>query len=247
VQFGDIFNSLAIDPTGTLYAVAAGYVGTTPFATTADVFVLSSTDKGTTWTQPHKIVTDVAAHMMPAATTGPQAGQLAVGYFRSTNGKTDPTDKTAKWTYSVAESTNATAGEAAAYQTADLNPGFVYHSGAICNLGLLCTSGRELADFTSAVTDSDGCPIFVFGGDPSGSTFAFVGRQSFGCFTVAAAAATGPASTASVAPKATTGSKLPATGSSFPRLPLGAGFGGLAAAAAWLRRRTRAPRAGVSG
>ena len=39
VQFGDIFNDLVIDPGGNLYAVAAGYIGTTPFAKTADIFL----------------------------------------------------------------------------------------------------------------------------------------------------------------------------------------------------------------
>lgn len=237
VQFGDIFNSLAIDPSGTLYAVAAGYVGTTKFATTADVFVLSSSDKGATWTKPRKIVTDAAAHMMPSVTTGPQAGQLAVGYFRTTNGATDPNDANAKWTYTVAESTNAAAGDAATYTTADVNNGFVYHSGVICNLGILCTSGRELADFTSAATDTDGCPMFAFGGnpDPNAGTSAFFVKQSSACF--AAAAAT-PATTAAPAAVKTAApaKSLPATGSSFPYLPIAALAAAGAGSMAWLRR-----------
>lgn len=239
VQFGDIFNSLVIDPSGTLYAVAAGYVGTTKFATTADVFVLSSTDKGATWSQPRKIVTDVAAHMMPAATAGLQGGQLAVGYYRTTNGSTDPNDPNAKWTYTVAESTNASAGNAATYTTADVNSGFVYHSGIICNLGILCTSGRELADFTSAAVDADGCPMFAFGGnpDPNAGTSAFFAKQSTGCFAAAAAAAATTTTTAPAAATKAASGALPATGSSFPYLPIAALLAGAAATLAWVRRR----------
>ncbi len=72
-----------------------------------------------------------------------------------------------------------------------MNPGFVYHSGDICNLGILCgaapgqPSDRSLLDFTSVALDSHGCELFTFAGNPQGDskgTFNFVTRQLTGCF-----------------------------------------------------------------
>jgi hypothetical protein len=198
VQFGDIFNDLAIDGAGNLYAVGAGAVGTTPFPSTTNVYVLTSTDHGQHWTAPMMIDTPSAAHMLPAAIGGPQAGQLMIGYFRTVNGVTDPNSLSGKWTYSTAESTDATAAKPT-FTYRDVNPGFVYHNGQICNAGVLCglpnePSDRSLLDFTSAALDSHGCVLFTFAGNPTGTpttnsstnTYNYVTRQLVGCFASAA-------------------------------------------------------------
>ena len=255
VQFGDIFNALTIDGAGNLYAVGAGYVGTKTFATTANVYLFSSTDHGKQWSGPRLVGQTDAAHMLPAAVGGAQAGQLAIGYFRTTNGKTNPNDTAAKWTYGTAESTNATASTPT-FRYADIRPGFIYHSGEICNLGLLCglvpggPSDRSLLDFTSVTVDANGCPIFTFAGNPAGvakGTNNFVSRQVTGCFPLLAAStppvtarpATTPTPAASTAPAtaaAPPGSgALAATGSS-PWLPA-AGLLLLGSALAVARRR----------
>jgi hypothetical protein len=201
VQFGDIFNDLAIDGAGNLYALGAGYVDTAPpAAPTADVFLFSSTDGGQTWTGPRQVNTDRGAHMLPAAVGGPQAGQLAIGYFRTTNGVTNPNDINGAWTYTVTESTDAADAKAADFVTADMQPGRIFHSGDICNSGILCGtpapgagSDRSLLDFTQATVDGDGCPIFTFGGNPDGvskGTNNFVSKQTSGCFATTVAATT---------------------------------------------------------
>jgi hypothetical protein len=77
----------------------------------------------------------------------------------------------------------------------DVNPGFIYHHGQICNAGILCgapgqPSDRSLLDFTSAALGSRNCPVFTFAGNPTGSprknsskkTFNYVTRQLEGCF-----------------------------------------------------------------
>jgi hypothetical protein len=195
VQFGDIFNDLAIDGAGNLYAVGTGYIGTKAYDTVTHVYVLSSSDHGKTWTKPFELSTPNAADMMPAAVGGPQAGQLAIGYFRTINGKTSPGDTADKWTYSTAESTDATSSHPS-FSYADVNPGYSYHNGDICNLGILCgnvpgqPADRSLADFTSAAIDAQACPLFTFAGNPTGkpggndhtNTFNFVTRQLTGCF-----------------------------------------------------------------
>ena len=190
VQFGDIFNDLAVDGGGNLYVVGTGFVGTTPFANSANVYLFRSSDRGQKWQGPTLLGSISAAHMLPAATGGARAGELAIGFFRTVNGVTDPNDAHAKWTYSTAETTNATASRPG-FLYRDVNPGFVYHSGDICNQGILCGTvpgqpgDRSLLDFTSAAVDSHGCALFTFAGNPEGvgkGTWNYVTRQQTGCF-----------------------------------------------------------------
>jgi hypothetical protein len=195
VQFGDIFNDLAIDGAGNLYVVGDGFIGHKPFATTAHLYVFHSTDHGKRWSAPVELSTPHAADMLPAAVGGPRAGELAIGYFRTINGKTNPNDTSAKWTYSTAESRDATAARPR-FRYADVRPGYDYHNGDICNLGILCgtvpggPSDRSLLDFTSATLDRRGCPLFTFAGNPHGSpgnngssnTYDYVARQVSACF-----------------------------------------------------------------
>jgi hypothetical protein len=212
VQFGDIFNDLALDGAGNLYVIGTGAIGTTAFPATANSYLFSSTDHGQHWSKPVKLSTPSSATMLPAAVAGPQAGQLAIGYFRTINGKTDPNDSADRWTYSTAETANATAASPT-FTYADVNPGFSYHNGEICNLGILCgdvpggPSDRSLLDFTSATLDPHACPLFVFAGNPTGSpnnndssnTNNFVTRQLTGCF--ASTASTSPPATSHKKPK----------------------------------------------
>jgi hypothetical protein len=170
--------------------VGDGFVNTP--SNTATTWFLKSTDGGQHWTPPVQLDSPHSAYTLPAAIGGPQAGQLAIGYFRTINGKTDPNDTSDVWTYSTAESTNANgAGPTFAY--GDVNPGYAYHTGEICNLGILCgtvpggPSDRSLLDFTSVTLDSSGCPLYVFAGntpqsEAAGQTWNFVTRQTTGCF-----------------------------------------------------------------
>jgi hypothetical protein len=202
VQFGDIFNDLAIDGAGNLYAVGAGAVGTKQFPSTTNVYVLSSTDHGQHWSAPVMLDTTSSAQMLPAAVGGPRAGQLAIGYFRTTNGVTDPNSLSGKWTYATAETGNATTANPS-FTYRDVRTGYTYHNGQICNAGVLCgapnqSSDRSLLDFTSAALDSHYCPLFTFAGNPTGTpttnsstnTYNYVTRQLVGCFATTAATTT---------------------------------------------------------
>ena len=196
VQFGDIFNSLAVDGAGDLYAVASGFVGRTAYAPTANVFIFSSTNHGRSWTGPTRLTGTTEADMLPAAVGGPRAGDLSIGYFRTINGVTNPNNTAARWTYEVATSHNATAARpgfaSGPVSGTDRSP-FVYHIGDICNAGILCgiapgsPGDRSLLDFTSATLGPDLCPLFTFAGNPSGTndgahTDNYVARQRSDCF-----------------------------------------------------------------
>jgi hypothetical protein len=204
VQFGDIFNDLAIDGAGDLYVVGDGFVNTP--SDTATTWFLKSTDGGQHWTTPAQLDSPHAAYMLPAAIGGPQAGQLAIGYFRTTNGVTDPNSTSGVWTYSTAESTDAN-GANPTFRYADVNPGYAYHTGQICNAGILCglpgePSDRSLLDFTSVTLDPQGCPLYVFAGNTPKSlaaspaeTWNFVTRQTSDCFSSAGPQGGGDGST----------------------------------------------------
>lgn len=196
VQFGDIFNDLAIDGAGNLYAVGTGYIGHKQFAKTASVYILTSSDGGRRWSAPVKLDASHSAEMLPAAVGGPKAGQLAIGYFRTSNGVTDPNSLMGQWTYATAESSSATAATPS-FTYAEVRPGYIYHHGQICNAGILCglpgePSDRSLVDFTSATLDPHGCPLFTFAGNPTGTpstnsnpntTHNYVTRQTTECLT----------------------------------------------------------------
>jgi hypothetical protein len=200
VQFGDIFNDLAIDGAGDLYAVGTGYIGHKQFANTTSVYLFRSTDHGQKWSAPVKLRTPGSAVMLPAAIGGPKAGQLAIGYFRTTNGVTDPNSLKGQWTYTTAETANA-AARTPAFRYSEIRPGYVYHRGQICNAGILCglpgePSDRSLLDFTSVTLDPHGCPLFTFAGNPGGTpttntnpgvTHNYVSRQRTDCLTTRSA------------------------------------------------------------
>ena len=195
VQFGDIFNDLAIDGAGNLYTIGTGFVGSQPFAARANAYLFSSTDHGRIWSGPILVGGNTSGHVLPAAVGGPRAGQLAIGYFQTINGVMDPNSLAGQWTYATAETSNATAANPT-FTYRQVNPGTVYHNGQICTAGILCglipggSSDRSLLDFTSVALDSSFCPLFTFAGNPAGTsttndatnTFNYVTRQRSGCF-----------------------------------------------------------------
>ena len=198
-QFGDIFNQVAIDSAGNLYATAAGFVGTTPFASTTDVYLFTHkvADPLGTWTGPTRLTNDGQGHMLPTLTTGPTPGQLAVGFFRTVNNVPNPNSTSGMWTYTALETNNALPASPS-FSFTDMTGGSgtshnLYHLGDICNSGLLCGTGapgtgtdRSLGDFSSATMDSDGCPWFSFAGNPGGDAagaLTYVTKQNSNCFT----------------------------------------------------------------
>ena len=145
------------------------------------------------WSQPALIGSTNAAHMLPAAVGGPKGGQLAIGFFRTVNGVTSPNSTSGKWTYATAESTNTTAGQPR-FTFRDVNPGFVYHNGQICNAGILCgfPASRATARCSTSpprrsTPTAAHCPPSPGTGGVQNGTSNYVTRQRVGCFTTKAA------------------------------------------------------------
>jgi hypothetical protein len=257
-NLGLVFNDLAIDGAGNLYALVLGNAaGPTP---PDNVYLWVSTDKGATWKQ-HQVPTDGKAVALPSLHGGPLAGQLVFGFYHSTN-TTDTNDLTGQWKYTALVSTDA-GGAAPTFTSANLgsasNPATgIVHQGQICTAGLNCTTGqvvgpagsgnRNLADFSSVTVDQNGCAIFVYADDgkilPDQSNFDFpligndVTRQTSGCFATTAATTTATP-TPPAAPLAA--GALPNTAAPTSAVPAGAA-GGAAIAAVLLLARTRRRR-----
>ena len=203
-QLGLIFNDIAIDGAGNLYALSLGNAtGPVP---PVHAYLFSSTDHGATWSQPLDINPDGKAVALAAMHGGPNSGQLAIGFYHSVN-TTDPNDVTGRWIYQALESSNAT-GTAPRFSITTLgateNSQGLVHQGQICTEGINCTTGqvtgggqgnRNLADFSSVAIDKNGCAIFTYGDDGAilsdQSNFDFslvnndVTRQTAGCFKTA--------------------------------------------------------------
>jgi hypothetical protein len=172
-QLGLIFNDLAIDGAGNLYALTLGNTqGAVP---PSNAYLFSSNNHGATWSAPVKINTDNHALALPALYGGPRAGQLAVGWYRSTN-TTDPNQGTGLWEYDALLSTNATNATPSFTRVrlgATENANGYVHQGSICTLGIACTpsptdptsGNRNLADFTSVTIDPHGCAIYAYADD----------------------------------------------------------------------------------
>jgi hypothetical protein len=173
-QLGLVFNDIAIDGAGNLYALSLG--NKSQAVPPVHAYLFSSTNHGATWSAPLDINPDGKALALAAMHGGPQAGQLVIGFYHSTN-TTDPNDVTGKWIYQALETTNATASSPR-FTTATLgateNSTGLVHQGQICTQGIACTTGqitgggqgnRNLADFTSVSVDKHGCAIFTYADD----------------------------------------------------------------------------------
>jgi hypothetical protein len=182
-SLANIFSGIAVDGSGTLYAVAAGTLNADQ--KTYGLYLWVSHDQGTTWSKPIQVnPPELTANVLPAVAGGRGRDQVAIGWYgTSTSG--DPNDTKDEWRYYVAASTDG----GATFQRATVTP-TPFHYGDVCTTGILCTTGnRNLLDFSSiAVDPADGSIMPVFPGDPfdtpaNGKTdqaAAYVARQAGG-------------------------------------------------------------------
>lgn len=151
---------------GTLYVIAGGHLNAGQ--TTDNVWLFTSRDGGQTWEKPIRVNTPgLTANMLPAVAGGLRKGEVAVGWYGSSQG-TSRSDPKNVWQYYVATSFD---GGRHFVQTAATG---VMHKGA---------QARALLDFTSiAVEPKTGAVIAAFAGDADGKRRAYVVRQTGGRF-----------------------------------------------------------------
>lgn len=181
-DLANIFSYLVQDPAEHLYALATGTTGTD--GSHVGTYVWKSHSHGKTWSKPVRVDRGLRATAMGALAAGPDRGDIVVGYYGTRTSGSLANPKNA-WRYYVAESKDG----GRHFKTATITPKPI-HYGAICTTGILCTGGRNLADFSSvAVNPRTGCAIAVLAGDPydksspdSEAAAGYTARQRRGCF-----------------------------------------------------------------
>jgi hypothetical protein len=181
-----IFASFALDQAGQIQVAIPVRHDDDPvtFAATGteqpqstDLYIVTSPDKGTHWTQPLKINQTTGSYFFPWIAAG-SAGRLGVVSYRSAT--LSPNDPTSQWFIAFSQVLGAVAtvtGSTASYISTPavteilLDPAPV-HVGGICSFGLFCaalpSSNRNLADSISVVLNPAGGAEAVYTVDAPG-------------------------------------------------------------------------------
>ena len=161
-NFVSIFPTVAADPQGDVYVLAAGRLRAGQQGQGVSLFV--SRDHGRHFSDPIKVNRGVPqAAQLQWIAAGKARGEALIGWYGSTT-SSDPNSNKGRWRYNVAETLDY--GHTFLRKRLTRSP---THYGNICNLGVICGSGqdRNLLDFTTvAVNPRTGCGFAVFGGDP---------------------------------------------------------------------------------
>lgn len=153
-------------------------------------YLWSSTDHGENWSKiPKKLNHDGYARALPAMLGGTRAGQLMIGWYRSTN-SIEQCNAGARWHFEVVTSTDATSDNPQFQSTRLRNSDTsdkdkilhddIVHYGGIhlrdrdCNIAL--------GDFASIAYDRHGCAVVAYADDHKGPIENLVARQTSGCF-----------------------------------------------------------------
>lgn len=180
-NLANIFSFVGVDGGDNVWAIASGKLAADkPF--TINVFV--SRDKGKTWSAPIVVnPPEQKTALFGTLAAGRAPGQAVVGWY-ATDTTSNPDDTRNQWRYYGA--TTEDFGQHWNVATITDQP---FHHGAICTSGVVCSSGRELLDFSSVGVDpATGCTVQVFPGDPYNAAgaedpkpaAAYVARQTAG-------------------------------------------------------------------
>ncbi len=167
-NYAHIFTWMAVDTQGNLYTV---------FSDDRNVYLCTSVDHGVTWTTPVRVNRGAGASnacVFPQIAAG-SPGRVVIDFYGTS--ATSPHQASAEWAVFVARSENALL----------LQPDFEevqvndkpFHTGAVCEDGLNCTSGRELSDnFDIDIDPVDGSAGLAYG--VFGVSGSFLARQVSG-------------------------------------------------------------------
>jgi hypothetical protein len=161
-DFVSIFPTVAADPQGDVYVLAAGRLRAGQRG--QGVYLFVSRDRGRHFSRPIKVNRGASqAAQLQWIAAGKGRGEALIGWYGST-ASPDPNSNKGRWRYHVAETLDY--GRSFLKRRLTRRP---THFGNICNLGVICGADqdRNLLDFTTvAVNPRTGCGLAVFGGDP---------------------------------------------------------------------------------
>jgi len=172
-SYDHIFVWLACDSAGNLYIV---------FSDDRNVYLATSTDHAVTWSTPVRVNRGGGASnacIFPQIAAG-TPGRVVIAFFGTS--ATTPHDAAAEWAVYVARSQNALAAQPD-FEEVKVNDK-PFHSGAVCEDGLNCSSGRELSDnFDIDIDPVDGSAGLAYG--VFGVSGSFMARQVSGASAIA--------------------------------------------------------------
>ena len=152
------FPITAVDRGGNVHVVFTRSNGSSN-RTNAHVFLISSSDAGTTWTAPVQIDAGLSNNstVMPYIVAG-SPGVVDVTWYGSSMSSPDntpsPTDKSTWWNVNFAQVTNALSATPTIAQTIVVG---AVHNLPICSQGSACAGNtRDLAEYYTMTLDSDG-------------------------------------------------------------------------------------------
>ena len=152
-NYAHIFTWMAIDTQGNLYNV---------FSDDRNVYLCTSVDHGTTWSTPVRVNRGAGASnacIFPQIAAG-SSGRVVIDFYGTS--ATSPHDPSAEWSVFVARSENALVQQPD-FEEVKVNDK-AFHTGAVCENGLNCTSGRELSDnFDIDINPVDGSAGLAYG------------------------------------------------------------------------------------
>jgi hypothetical protein len=143
-----------------------------------DIFLVHSTDKGVTWSQPVRVnnQVDTKTNVLPWLETGPTPGSVGIVWYGTTN---PANDDNANWKVYYAQSFNATS-DAPTFRQVTVSDHFI-HGSNISEGGLTGTANRNLIDYFQISFDPTGAAVVAYADDHNdfdGHTF--VTRQISG-------------------------------------------------------------------
>jgi len=140
-------------PNGTVYAC---------YSNDHDIFLVHSTDKGVTWSQPVRVSNgaETKTSVFPWIETGPTPGSVGIAWFGSTSATNDDN---ANWEVFFAQSFNATA-DVPTFRQVKVSDHFI-HGSNISEGGLTGSANRNLLDYFQISFDPTGAAVIGYTDD----------------------------------------------------------------------------------
>lgn len=158
------FSWVSPDSKGNLYLVWSERPSS---ATTTDVFLATSRDKGVTWSAPVRVSRNGASNIFPAIGAEGDPGRVSLAWLESAS--KDFNDKASKWKVKFAHTDNAFDSKPS-FQYLQASPDVV-HESDVCQAGTLClaTGGnRSMLDYIYMDIDKQGYAHVAYTDDTSG-------------------------------------------------------------------------------